>query len=86
MYRISNKDEQVLLYVDELSPIESLEPVLGKDTIDIFREHRVNIVKDMINLEPIAFLDMKGIDADKREKILIVCRYLFRGAYDNLHG
>jgi hypothetical protein len=86
MYRISNEDEQVLLRVDELNPIESLEPVLGKETIDIFREHRVNIVKDMINLEPIAFLDMRGIDADKREKILTVCRYLFRGAYDNLHG
>ncbi|MBO4855468.1 hypothetical protein J5500_03645 [Candidatus Saccharibacteria bacterium] len=86
MYRITNADEQILLTVTEYDAIEKLTPVLGEATIKILRDGHVNIVKDMINLEPVAFLNMTGIDASMREKILIVCRYLFRGAYDNLHG
>ena len=86
MYRISNADELILLQTSEYDAIERLIPVLGEVTVDILRHHHVNIVKDLVNLEPVAFLDMRGIDADMREKLMIVCRYLFRGAYDNLHG
>ena len=86
MYRITNADERILLTVSEYDAIEKLTPVLGDTTIEALRGAHVNIVKDMINLEPVAFLNITGIDASAREKIMIVCHYLFRGAYDNLHG
>ncbi len=86
MYRISDDDVRTLVHINEHHDIRRLTPVLGEKTINILRQNRVDEVGDLIRLEPIAFLEMPGIDPSTREKIMIVCNYLFHGAYDNLHG
>ncbi len=86
MYQITSEDENVLFCIDSMNDIESLEEVLGAQTIVVLQKYGVEMVGDPLQFEPIRFADIDDITEAEREKLEAVFFYIFGDAYDNLHG
>ena len=85
MYQITEHDQQILFrveYTDKISKLTMFEPA----TLAALTLHHIAIMADLATIEPVWLTDISSITDGEKEKLDAVCRFLFKGAYDNLHG
>ncbi len=85
MYQLTYSQRRVLMNIHEMDSISFL-PALDGGTIATLQEHGIHVVEDLINLEPIALLDIPEISVTEKDKLKVIYDFLFGDAYENLHG